>query len=196
MSSTLTDQTVRSHPLLEGLEKLRGMWWVFAVLGIVLILLGVWAIGAPQVVTLATMTLFGILLLVGGVIELVSAFWTGKWSGFSLQILGGVLRVVVGLILVERPGLTAAAFTLMLAVFLMVGGLFRIAIALSERFPLWGWTILNGAVTLLLGVLIWQDLPEVGLWVIGMFIGIDLVFAGVLWLMVGLTIRRIPSQMG
>ncbi len=86
--------------------------------------------------------------------EIVSAFWTSQWSVFFLHLLSGVLHLVVGIIMVDRPGLTATGFTLMLALFLMVSGLVRIIVPLMLRFAQWGWVLLNGIVTLLLGVLI------------------------------------------
>ena len=81
----------------------------------------------------------------------------------------------------------------MLAVFFVAAGVLRVGHALSRRFSGWGWTLLSGAVTLLLGVLIWRDFPESALWVIGTFVGIDLVFNGLSWVMLGLAARALPS---
>lgn len=77
----------------------------------------------------------------------------------------------------------------MLAGFFIVGGTFRIIMALSERFPSWGWVAFNGAVTLLLGFLIWRQWPEASLWVIGTFVGIDLVLMGTNFLAWGIGFR-------
>ena len=59
-------------------------------------------------------------------------------------------------------------------------GIVRIASAMVNRFSGWGWTVISGIMSVLLAVLIWQDFPENALWVIGLFVGIDLIFAGVL----------------
>lgn len=173
----------------QPFKQLEGKWWLFVAVGLASVLLGACAIAAPLIVTLTTATLVGYLLFFGGVCEVAGAFWAAKWSGFFLQILIGVLHGVVGLIMVASPGLTAAAFTLMLAVFLIVGGTFRIIMALSERLPSWGWVAFNGAVTLLLGFLIWRQWPEASLWVIGTFVGIDLVLMGTNWLAWGFAFR-------
>ncbi len=193
MSQTANEPTFGVRPLLKGLQELRGLWWLFLILGIALILFGMAAIGAPFLMTLTTVTVFGYLVLVGGVFELFSAFWAGKWGGFFLQILGGGLRIMVGALLVSHPVQSAGAFTLMLAAFLMAGGLFRVVFAISERLPYWGGVVFNGALSFLLGLLIWREWPESSLWVIGLFVGIDLVFAGSNWLMVSLTLRQIPK---
>jgi len=178
--------------LLEGLQALRGKWSWFLALGVVLIVLGVVALWTPLVMTLTTVMLFGFLLIVGGGAEIVSAFWASKWSGFFLHVFSGVLHAVVGVIMIDQPGLTAAGFTLMLAMFLMVGGLVRIIVSVVHHFPQWGWVLLNGIVTLLLGILIWRNWPEVSLWVIGTFVGVDLVFNGWSWVMLAVAARRLP----
>lgn len=181
-----------SSPMLHGLHTLRSNWgWILA-LGILLISLGILALGAPLAMTLSSVMLFGMLLIVGGAAEIVSAFWASRWSGFFLLVLSGVLHLIVGMIMIDRPGLTAAGFTLMLAVFLMVGGLIRIIVSGVQRFPQWGWMMVNGFVTLLLGILIWRDWPAASLWLIGTFIGIDLVFNGWGWVMLALAIRKLP----
>lgn len=180
-------------PLAEGLEHLRRSWGWLLALGIVLIALGMVALAVPLVVTLTTVLLFAILLIVGGAAEIASAFWARKWSGFMLHVLSGVLHVIVGVIMVEKPALAAAAFTLMLAVFLMVGGLFRLIVAMVQRFPQWGWIAFSGAVTLLLGILIWREWPEISFWVIGTFVGIELFFDGWSWVMLALAVRRLPT---
>jgi uncharacterized membrane protein HdeD (DUF308 family) len=71
-----------------------------------------------------------------------------------------------------------AFFALMLAAAFFGSGLFRIIVALSERFYGWGWVLLNGIITLVLGILIWRGWPDAAFWVIGLFVGIDMLFAG------------------
>ena len=173
----------------EQRSRLAAKWWLFVGVGIVAIVLGVVSVAAPLVATLTTAAVLGYLLLFGGVVEVGTAFGAAKWSGFFLQVLVGVLHVFIGLLMVANPGLTAAAFTLMLAVFFLVGGTFRIILAISERFPAWGWVAFNGVVTLLLGILIWQQWPETSLWVIGTFVGIDLIVTGTNWLAWGFAFR-------
>ena len=177
----------------EELHELRRNWGWFLALGIALIVLGVCAIGSAFVATLATVMTFGVLALFGGGVEIVSAFSARRWSGFFLHLLAGVLYIIIGFLMVTRPLAAAAGLTLMLAALFFVGGIFRIVAALSHRFHGWGWVLFNGIITLILGVMIWQDWPEPAFWVIGMFLGIDLVFAGVSWVMLGLSVRNIPA---
>jgi uncharacterized membrane protein HdeD (DUF308 family) len=147
-------------------------------------------------VTMATMVLIGWLLLVGGIVEAGHAFWRKKWGGFFVDLLTGILYVVVGFMIVANPGATAVTLTLLIAMFLMLGGIFRIVAALTMQFPHWGWLLLHGAVNLLLGIAIWRGWPWSALWVIGLFVGIDLIFNGWSLVMLGLAAKRLPAPAG
>lgn len=174
------------------LADMQQHWWWFLVLGISLAVLGTVAIGSTPFVTALTVAFFGILMVVGGMAQVVSAFWAGKWSGFMLQLLVGILYVVVGFILVDKPLQGAEGLTLLIAAFLMVGGLIRIVFSMSERFTGWGWSLLNGAVTLLLGLLIFREWPLSGLFAIGLFVGIEMIFNGWYWIMLAIGLKRAP----
>jgi uncharacterized membrane protein HdeD (DUF308 family) len=178
----------------DGLvDRLRASWGWLVALGVALVLLGFAAIGAPVVATFTTVTVFGVLLVVGGIVELASLVWVRQWGTFFHHVLSGLLYLFMGAILLERPGLGAAGYTLLLALFLVASGVARVAYALSHGGPGRGWTVLSGVVSFLLGVMIWRDLPEAALWVIGTFLGIELVFNGVSWLMLGLAARGLPG---
>jgi uncharacterized membrane protein HdeD (DUF308 family) len=178
----------------EERQALRGNWCWFLALGSALILAGLLAISFPVMATLTTVMVFGIVLVCSGGVEIVSAFWARRWSGLFLHVLTGLLYLFVGLFLLERPGLGAAGYTLLLAMFFVAGGLFRIVSGLMHRFCGWGWTVLSGAVTLLLGILVWREWPESAFWVIGMFVGIDLLFNGLSWFMLGLEVHNLPAN--
>ncbi len=145
---------------LVGLQELKKNWGWFLALGVLLIVLGAVAIGRAWLVTLASMVFFGWLLIIAGVVEAVHSFWRQRnWSGFFLDLLTGVLYAVVGLLVVSNPLQTSAALTLLISMFLIFGGVFRIAAALSVRYPHWGWVLLHGIVQLALGVMIWRNWP-------------------------------------
>jgi len=191
--STLT-QSHLSNVLAHELEGLRKAWGWLLVLGILLTIVGFMAIGSAFVATLTTVIVIGVLLMVGGVVDILSAFWAHCWRGFWLHLLAGILYAVLGFLLVQRPVAAAAGFTIVLAAAFLVGGLFRIVSALVDRFPGWGWVLLNGVVTLVLGVMIWRDWPDSALWVIGLFVGIDMVFAGWSWIMMALAVHSMPAH--
>lgn len=178
---------------LIGLQQLRKNWGWFLALGAALVVLGIVALGASVTTTLAGVFFVGWLLIVGGALETAHAFWREiGWGGFFINLLTGVLHIVVGFLLVANPAAGAIALTLLIALFLMFGGLFRIAVALAVRFHNRVWLLLHGGVNLLLGLLIWLQWPLSGLWVIGLFIGIDLLLHGWSLVMLGLAARSIP----
>jgi len=77
----------------------------------------------------------------------------------------------------------------MLAVFYMASGISKIVISIANRFKNWGWMLFNGIVSLILGGLIFMEWPESSLWVIGLFVGIDLLITGWLWVILGLSAK-------
>jgi uncharacterized membrane protein HdeD (DUF308 family) len=176
----------------QEMEFLRGKSIWALVLGCALILAGVLAISYPAITTLYTVTFFGVLLLIAGVLQMLSAFWARRWGGFFLYLLIGLLYLFIGVVLVEQPLISAVEYTLLLAVFFVAAGLVRVVAALSLRFSGWGWSVLNGAITLLLGVLIWRKWPGDGLLVIGTLVGIEFLFSGWSLVMLGLAMRSIP----
>jgi uncharacterized membrane protein HdeD (DUF308 family) len=177
-------------PLREELQHLREHWLLMLVLGIGLVLIGTFAIISSFIATLATVAFIGTLLLIGGVMQLVNAITGRSWRGFFIHLVIGVLYTVVGLLMMNHPIAAAAGLTLMLAAGFIAGGIIRIVFSAMERFHGWVWVMVNGFISLFLGVYIWRHFPESALWVIGIFVGIDLLFAGWSWIFLALGIRN------
>ncbi len=102
--------------------------------------------------------------------------------------------MVVGFVITEKPFKTTAVLTLFIAVLFIVGGTFRTVSALSIRYPQWGWALLNGIVTLIMGIYILRHYPISSLWVPGLLVGIELLLAGWTWIMLAMAIRSIPRD--
>jgi len=178
---------------LTGSDELRRHWGWYLALGIVLIVLGMIAIGSTFLMTIASVFFFGWLLIVGGVIEAIHAFWHKRWAGFFLDLLTGILYVIAGWMMVTNPAGSALLLTLIIAMFLVFTGVFRIVAALVARYPHWGWVLFNGIISLLLGVMIWRQWPYSGLWVIGLFVGIEMLLNGWSLVMLSFAGRRLPD---
>jgi uncharacterized membrane protein HdeD (DUF308 family) len=179
--------------LRHELTALRGNWFWFVIVGVALVVLGMVALGSVVIASLAAAVAIGVLLLIAGVAEIVGAFWCRGWSGFFLNLLSGILSIVVGVLFLRAPLDALVALTLLVACFLLVGGIFKIVGALVYRFAAWGWTLVTGIIDLVLGVLIWMEWPASALWVIGLFIGISLVFRGFNWIALGIALRSLPK---
>jgi uncharacterized membrane protein HdeD (DUF308 family) len=165
-------------------------WGWFLAFGIVLAALGIGAIVRSITSTVVSMMFFGWLLLFASVIQFVEAFMVGRWAGFFLHLLIAILFAVTGILMVIRPVISAEAATLVMSVFFLIGGLFQLIYALCVHVPGWGWQALNGAVASILGFLLLAEWPISGLYAIGLFIGIDLVFYGWAWILLALDLRR------
>ena len=191
---SLTPQADSAHDPSTEMACLRKSSFWLLVLGALLIVVGLVAISSTFIATLATVVMLGFLLMIGGAVEIVDAFLGRGWRGFWLHLLTGILYLVLGFLMVQRPLAAAAFFTLMLAAAFFVGGVFRIIVALSERFYGWGWVLLNGIITLVLGILIWQEWPQAAYWVIGLFVGIDMLLDGWSLVITVLTVRGSAAQ--
>jgi len=156
----------------------KGWGWLLG-LGILLSVLGLLLIAAPALGTLAVDLLVGWFLIIGGIAQLIHAFMEKAWRGFLLEVASGMLYLVVGLLLLFYPMAGAQALTIFLAAFLLIEGIVRIAMALRLR-PAhgWGWLLFGGIVTVILALLIWMQWPASALWVIGLLVGINLLFTG------------------
>jgi uncharacterized membrane protein HdeD (DUF308 family) len=167
----------------------RENWQWFLGLGLLLILLGTAIIGSSYYATIFSVILLGVFLIAAGAVQIVQAFMERKWSGLFLSLFLGILYIVTGFVCVARPATAAISITLWIAAFCLIVGLFKIFSSVILRFDQWGWVFFNGIVTFLLGILIYEGWPLSGLWVIGLFIGIDLILSGWSWVILSLSAR-------
>jgi uncharacterized membrane protein HdeD (DUF308 family) len=186
-----TDTFSPGAVLRHELQALHQQWWCFLLLGVSLVVLGTICIAEPLIGSIASVLFLGFVILAGGITQVVSSFWAGKWSGMLFHMLIGVLYCVVGYMIIDAPGINLLILTKFIAIFLIVAGIFRIVSALATRFHDWGWVLLNGAITLLMGLIINRQLPEASLWFIGLVVGIEMIFNGWAWIMLSLGLRRV-----
>ncbi|MCM3905611.1 MAG: HdeD family acid-resistance protein [Pyrinomonadaceae bacterium] len=182
----------------EEVQSLKKHRLLFLAVGILFAVLGVFAITRAYLpaLTIKTTWFLGLLLLVGGIGEIIGSFRAGRWNGTLFHVLIGLFYVVVGLLIMDQPENSAVHLTLIIAVFMILGGVFRIVFALFDRFTGWIWVLLNGIVTLLLGVMIYKQWPESGTWVIGLFLGVELISSGWGWIMLSFILRRSKTAAG
>jgi uncharacterized membrane protein HdeD (DUF308 family) len=172
-------------------DHLGHRWGWFLVLGILLIVLGIIALVFTPAATLASALILGWLMFFSGIVEAIHAFHARGWGGVLLHVAGAALGILVGLLVVTDPLAGALAFTLLFASFFTVIGLFRLIAAIWLRYRSWGWAVLDGAVTLVLGVLLWAGLPWSGLWFLGLTLGIALILRGWSDIMFAFAVRSI-----
>jgi uncharacterized membrane protein HdeD (DUF308 family) len=190
MSMTADKSGPRS--LADGLKTLRAKWGWIVALGVVFLIAGVIALGSVVTATETAVMVVGIMMLMGGVAEIIAAFGVKSWGKFLFWLLLGALYVAAGVIAIMNPLLAAVYLTLMLGVALAVGGVLRIFLAFNMKGgggP-WAWVALSGLITFALGCMIIAQWPASSLFVLGIFLGIDLIFIGAGWITMGLALKK------
>jgi uncharacterized membrane protein HdeD (DUF308 family) len=168
-------------------HELVQYWGWFLAFGIGLAVLGIAAVLRAVTATVLSMLFFGWMLVFASGIELADAVMVGHWAGFFLHLLSAILFGVAGLLMVTHPVKGAEVMTIFMAMFFLVGGLFQLVGSIAVALPGWGWQVADGVITLMLGVLLLAEWPVSGLWAIGLFVGIDLIFQGCAWIALALT---------
>jgi uncharacterized membrane protein HdeD (DUF308 family) len=163
----------------EAQAEISQHWGWYLALGIVLLLAGFAAIAFPFLSTIAAKIALGWIFLVAGIVMIVHAFSAGEWRGFFWSLLIGLLHVVVGGYLAFLPLAGILTLTILVAAFLVADGLMEVIMAFRIRpHGAWGWVLASGLVAIAAGVLIALQLPSSATWVIGVLVGIKMIFAG------------------
>lgn len=162
-------------------------WWVSLLLGILAVIAGIAAILAPFVAGLVLAKVIGIALVIGGVVHAVTAVVRHRSVGrVLLGLLVAAFYVIVGLYLLYSPVVGVLALTLALGIFYVAEGIARIIAAIGARDTVnWGWELVGGILALILGIIIWSGWPGTALWVLGVIVGIDLIYFG--WTLIALS---------
>jgi uncharacterized membrane protein HdeD (DUF308 family) len=174
--------------ILGEIREHSGLFWTT---GIVAILGGLLALAMPFAASLAANFMVAGLLVATGIIQVFSAFEARRAKRFLPPFAMGIVSVIAGLVLFFAPMAGVIALTAVVTGFLLVNGTLKTAFAFRMREARgWGWMLTNGILSLLLGVLLFAGLPGNAFWVIGLFLGIDLLFYGATMISLILTARR------
>ncbi|KTD19702.1 HdeD family acid-resistance protein [Legionella londiniensis] len=174
--------------------KLQRNWGWLLFLGIIFILLGSIGLGMLVGLTLVSVLFLGILLIIGGAAQVIDALRSKHWKGALWHLLVALLYIAGGIIIFYDPILASAALTALLASVLIIIGALRFFMALSLRGSKgWGWLMFAGLIAILLGILILAQWPWSGLWVIGLFLAIDLIVSGWTYIFIAVALRNMSA---
>jgi uncharacterized membrane protein HdeD (DUF308 family) len=173
--------------------------WAYGAEGVLLILLGIVAILTPILASIAFAVVLGVILLVSGIIGGARSLFHPKAPGFGWALLSAAISIIAGLLLIILPLGGALSLTLVLAVYLLVEGIASIAYAWSHRDHLphgWGWMVFNGVLDLIMAAIAVWVLTSLfaALWLLGLFIGVDLIFGGISLIRMGRAARIQSSR--
>lgn len=172
-------------------EAAHRQWGWFLALGILLIVVGIYAIYAEGLATLASVVAIGFVMLIAGVGQIVGAFMARGTGHVILLLLVGILDIIVGYALLQHPTIGALAITLLLAAVFIFGGIFRFVSALWLQVPNYGWVAVSGVISFILGLLLWMQWPISAFWFIGFAVGLNFIFAGIAWSSMALRLKSL-----
>jgi uncharacterized membrane protein HdeD (DUF308 family) len=179
----------------EVLGDLIHNWGWLLALGLILVALGTIGLGMTFWLTLATVFIFGIFLLIAGVLQLVQAIKCRGWRSVLWHVVIGILYVLAGLDIIENPLSASALLTLLLGGVLIGIGIVRIVMALQWRgFKNWIWPLIGGIAAIILGFMILTNWPISGFWVIGLFVSIEMIFSGWSYIIIALGAREMGKK--
>lgn len=191
MSSTESLTPTPGGTIAGHLSGLHAKWGWFVGLGVLMIVAGLIALGNLLLGSLITVIYVGAMMAVAGVAEIVHAFQVKGWGAFAFWLLSGLLYLAAGIIAFMNPLLAAGVLTLLLGVSLIVSGIFRGVAALQSR-PQegWGWLLFSAVISFILGLEIIMRWPVDSLWILGLFLAVDLLFNGVAVLFLGFKLKK------
>ena len=177
-----------------GAELGKNRGWAIA-LGSLMMLAGLVAIAMPYLASLAATLLFGWVFVAGGIIQLVHAFQTRKAGQFVWKLILALLYVFAGLVILVYPLKGLLTLTLVLGITIFVQSSMQVFMAFQLRpDPSWVWVLLSGILGIILGVFIWSKWPLDALWILGLWVGLNLAFDGLGIVMLALSAsKRVPQ---
>ena len=179
----------------EVFGELKKHWAWMLSLGIVMLILGVIGLGMTVLFNEIVVMYFGFLLLFGSGVQLMQAFRAEAWKGRVWHVLIALVYIVGGIIAVTEPVIAGMTLALLIAWTLIVIGVLRLVMALQMRGAAgWLWTLLGGVLSVVLGVMIINEWPQSGLWVIGLFVAIEILFAGWSQIMIALAAKNYTAK--
>jgi uncharacterized membrane protein HdeD (DUF308 family) len=189
---TATTNSPEPHSLGSGIHALRAKWGWIVALGVIFMIAGVIALGSVVAATASAVLIVGIMMIMGGVAEIIAAFNVKDWGKAIFWGLLGALYVAAGIIAIMNPFAAATILTLFLGIALIAGGIVRMFLAwnMREAGKPWGWIVVSGIISILLGAMIIAKWPYSSFYVLGIFLGIDLIFIGSSWFTIGLALKR------
>jgi len=163
-------------------------WFLWMVAGVISLLGGLFALANPLAATLTAVVLAGWMFTFVGILTIVSAFSDQGWGARIMAILLGVLLLLLGINLLGHPLSGVISLTYLVAVFLLIAGVFRLMLALATQISQLRWAmILSGVLSIILGIMIFSNFPQSAVVVLGVFLAIELISNGVSLIVLSLT---------
>jgi len=181
-----------TQPTPADLVRQASTWSI--VWGVLLVVLGMLAVGSPVLAAVAVNAVLAWLIVLAGIVHLILAFQAHRAGSLIWRLLVGLAYVFFGVYLIAHPALGVASLTLLLAALFLIEGIFDLALFFQAR-SIGGssWILIDGVITLLLGLMIYLQWPSSSAWAIGTLVGVSMIISGVTRIMLSLTVRKITA---
>ncbi len=174
-------------------RAMRQHWGLFLAEGLVLLLLGLAAMALPAFAGIALTVILGYIFALAGIVGLISTFTARQAPGFGWSLLSALAALLAGGLLLWNPLQGLVTLTIVLTAFFIADGILMIILAISHRRQLsgkWEWILINGLIDLLLAFIVLSGFPGTVAWVLGLLVGIDMLFGGISLLALALAARN------
>lgn len=167
----------------ETREQTINPQWLTAI-AIFMIILGIIAVIFPFFATITSTLAFGWIFIFAGIAQIIYAFQSKGAGRVAWKLILGLLYLLGGVSVLANPLQGALTFTLILGVTIFVQGIIQVSLAFQMRrvSPSWGWMLVSGIVGIIFGIFVWSSFPFSAVWLIGTWVGINLVFDG-MWML-------------
>jgi uncharacterized membrane protein HdeD (DUF308 family) len=164
--------------------------------GVLLIVFGILMVGSPFLAAVAVNVVIAWLIILAGVVHVVLAFHAHRAGRLIWKLLVGLAYLFFGAYLIMHPVLGVATLTLVLASLFLIEGILDIVLFFQMRSVRGSsWVLVDGIITLLLGLMIYLQWPSSAVWAIGILVGLSMIISGVTRVMLSLAVRKVAAQM-
>jgi uncharacterized membrane protein HdeD (DUF308 family) len=173
-------------------QSLKDHWRMFLIQGVLLAILGVLAIAVPVLASVAVAAFVGWLLFFAGTMRAISLFGAAHAPGYWSSLLLSILTAILGLVIAIFPLPGAISLAMLLTAYFIVHGIssFALAFAIRGHTGRWVLLLLGGVIDLALAGLVIAGWPGSSVFILGVYVGINLLFTGIALTSAALDARR------
>lgn len=176
----------------KDLKKIACNNWGWSLAtGILISICGILGLIYAGVSTLASILFFAVLEIIVGISQIIHAYTVKTVQQVLFHFILGLTCIIAGIFMIFYPEAAALSLTLLIAMMLIISGIARVIASLSMYFEHWVWLLINGFLGIILGMLILYQWPISGFWVIGMFVSIDILFTGSVYVALAMRAKQI-----
>jgi uncharacterized membrane protein HdeD (DUF308 family) len=188
MTVTMAEASAAMREAMRETIKRYSTWYLLQ--GVLMVIAGVLALVYPYIASVTLVLLLGWILIFSGLVQGIGMIGAQEVPHFWWQLLSAVLAIVIGVLLLRNPNAGLLIMTVLLIVYFIIEGISKIIFALNIRpFTGWGWLLLSGIISILLGAYLWANMPLSSAWVLGVLLGIQLIVEGAALAFLAWTVR-------